>query len=414
MPQDFVPLAEHIVDAVLETSPGLAAYAGDHRFDDRLPDYSPAAVAGDVDMLRDASAALSQVDIDALDPQDHVDHAVLLALVERLLFELTEMRGHEWNPLVYNPGLLLHGQIARPYAPADERLTAIASRLSAIPDALATARAVLTDCPRIHLETAVGQFSGTATLIRDELPNLLAQAPTLASTVEPPQQRAIAALGEFVTWLCDRAEEAGDDGRDPQLGRRMWEARLWHALDTELSAAEILARAWANVERVTGELRDVARELTGEPDIRAALDHLATDHPDNTTIVDLAKVTLDEATDFVGEHDLITLIDEPCVIMEMPEFARGIAIAYCDAPGPLEPGARPPFYGIAPPPSGGPAERVESFYREYNNYMIRTLSVHEGIPGHFLQLAHSRRFRGSTRTRALGFSGPFAEGWAVY
>jgi hypothetical protein len=431
MPQEFAPLAEHIVDAVLETNPGLAQRAGDHRFDGRLPDYSPEAVAGDVDMFRDASAALSQVDIDALDPQDQVDHALLLALVERSLFELTEVRAHEWNPLSHNPGVLLHGQIARPYAPVDERLTTIGARLSMLPDALATARAVLTDCPRIHLETAVGQFSGTAALIRDELPNLIAQAPALASVVEPLQQRAIAALGEFVTWLCDRAEEAGESGgRDPRLGRRMWEARLWHTLDTELSAAEILARARANVERVTGELREVARELAESsrrldlrsahikqaetPDVRAALDQLAAEHPDNTTIVDLAKVTLDEATDFVSEHDLLTLIDDPCVIMEMPEFARGVAVAYCDSPGPLETSDLPTFYCIAPTPSGWPAERVESFYREYNNHMMRNMTVHEAMPGHFLQLAHSRRFRGSTRIRALGFSGPFAEGWAVY
>src|SRR5690349_4406801 len=122
MPQDFAPLAEHIVDAVLETSPGLAASVGDRRFDDRLPDYSADAVAGDVDMLRDASAALSQVDIEALDAAGQVDHAALLGRVERSLFELTEVREHEWNPLVHNPGALLYGQIVRPYAPADERL----------------------------------------------------------------------------------------------------------------------------------------------------------------------------------------------------------------------------------------------------------------------------------------------------
>ncbi|MGC9666734.1 DUF885 domain-containing protein [Planosporangium sp. 12N6] len=414
MPQDFVPLAEHIVDAVLETSPGLAAFAGDHRFDDRLPDYSPDAVAGDVGMLRDASAALSQVDIDALDPQEQVDHASLLARVERSLFELTEVREHEWNPLAHNPGSLLYGLIARPFAPAEQRLTSIAARLSAVPDALSTARSVLTGCPRIHLETAVGQFSGTAALIRDELPALMAEAPALTDTIEPIRQQAIASLGEFVSWLCDRAEEAGDGGRDPRLGRRLWEARLWHALDTELPAGEILDRARANVERVTAELREVAKELAGSPDIRAALDRLAADHPDNATIVGLAEVTLGEATEFVKQHELVTLIDDPCVIMEMPEFARGIAVAYCDPPGPLETGDLPTFYCIAPTPAGWPAERVESFYREYNNHMIRNLSVHEAMPGHFLQLAHSRRFRGSTRARALGFSGPFVEGWAVY
>ncbi len=195
MPQDFVPLAEHIVDAVLETSPALAAFAGDHRFDDRLPDYSPEAVAEDISMLRDASSALSQVNIDALGPGEQVDHAVLLGLVERSLFEFTEVREHEWNPLHHNPGHLIYGLIARPFAPAEQRLTSIAYRLAAIPDALSTARTVLADCPRIHLETAVAQFSGTAALVRDELPNLIAEVPALSGTVEPLRQRAIESLG---------------------------------------------------------------------------------------------------------------------------------------------------------------------------------------------------------------------------
>jgi uncharacterized protein (DUF885 family) len=98
----------------------------------------------------------------------------------------------------------------------------------------------------------------------------------------------------------------------------------------------------------------------------------------------------------------------------MPEFARGVAVAYCDSPGPFEPHDLPTFYCISPTPKGWPAERVESFYREYNNHLLSSLSVHEAMPGHFLQLAHSRRFHGSTRARALGRSGSFIEGWAVY
>ena len=79
MPPEFAPLAERIVDALLEFSPDIARFAGDHRYDDRLPDYSPGAVARDVDMLRDASAALSQVDDELLDEQERVDHAILMA-----------------------------------------------------------------------------------------------------------------------------------------------------------------------------------------------------------------------------------------------------------------------------------------------------------------------------------------------
>ncbi|MFE7873990.1 DUF885 domain-containing protein [Micromonospora humida] len=414
----FVPLAERIVEAVLESRPGFATSAGDHRYDDRLPDLSAPAVAADQAMLREAADALAEVDADSLDVEEQVDHALLAALVDRELFERSEIRAFEWDPLVHNPGPLLHALLARPYAPVEQRLAHLVGRLTAVPDAMATARATLRDMPRVHAETAVGQFAGSAALIRDEVPLLLAQAPALAGTVEPAATAAIAALDEFVGWL--RAGLAADTGpgRDPRLGRRRWEARLWHTLDTELGAAEVQRRAWANLDRVTAEIRAAAVELVGGPaddeTVRRALDLLAAEHPDDHSIVDLASVTLDEAVDFVRAHDLVSLVDDPCVIQEMPEFARGVAVAYCDSPGPLEPADLPTFYCIAPTPADWPAHRVDSFYREYNDHMIRNLTVHEAMPGHFLQLAHARRYAGPTRVRALTESGVFIEGWAVY
>src|SRR2546430_9869175 len=153
MPSEFAPLAERIVDALLEAYRTTATFAGDHRYEDRLPDYPPDAVAGDTAMLRDASAALSQVDEDTLDPAERVDHAMLQARVDRELFEYTEVREHEWNPLEHNPGQLLHALIARPFAPVAQRLESLAGRLAALPDPLPPPPEGLAHPPRIHLET---------------------------------------------------------------------------------------------------------------------------------------------------------------------------------------------------------------------------------------------------------------------
>jgi Bacterial protein of unknown function (DUF885) len=355
------------------------------------------------------------MDIDALPPAERIDHAILTSMVEADLFELTELRSHSWNPLQHNPGGLLHGLIARPFAPVAQRLESLAGRLEKIPDALATARTVLRDCPRIHLETAAQQFAGAASLVREEIPRMLEEAPGLRGGVQPLADAAAKALEEFGAWC-----EARPGERDPRLGRRLWEAKLWHTLETELSAAEVLKRAYARLEAATQELAEVSARIldgepdVGEPDVRAALNLLANDHPDNDSIIGLARRSLEETTEFVREHDLVTLVDDPCVIQEMPEFARGVSVAYCDPPGPLETADVPTFYCISPTPADWSAERVESFYREYNNHMIRNLTVHEAMPGHFLQLAHGRRYRGSTRVRSVGFSGPFVEGWAVY
>ena len=198
-----------------------------------------------------------------------------------------------------------------------------------------------------------------------------------------------------------------------------WEARLWHTLDTELSAAEVLRRAWANLDRVTAEMREAAVELVGGPaddeTVRRALDLLADEHPDDDTIVELAPVTLDEATEFVRDHDLVTLVDDPCVIQEMPEFARGVAVAYCDSPGPLETADLPTFYCIAPTPADWPA-------RAGRVVLPRVQRPHDPQPDRARGDARSlpaarprppvRAAR--TRVRALGRSGPFVEGWAVY
>lgn len=417
MSEPFVPLAERIVDALLAASPSTAMSAGDHRFDGDLDDLSAAGVAGRVTMLRDASDSLAAVDADDLDLAEQVDHAIIQAYVDRRLFELTEVRGHEWNPLAHNPGDLLYALIDRPTGAVDERLRRLAGRLAAVPDAMSTARATLADCPQIHLETAAAQFAGTAALIRDELPRLLAQVPAMTGDVSPVAESAATALDDFSGWLHDAAAQ-DVPRRDPRLGRRLWEARLWHTLDTEMSAAAVLKTAERRLAEVTAALRETAVSFVGglpnDETVRRAFDTIAATRPDNSTIVGLAIDSLAETADFVRTHDLVSLVDDPCVIREMPEYARGVAIAYCDPPGPLETADVPTLYCIAPTPADWPPERIASFYREYNNEMVRNLTVHEAMPGHFLQLAHSRRYRGSTRVRSLGFSGPFVEGWAVY
>ncbi|MGA8117940.1 MAG: DUF885 domain-containing protein [Actinocatenispora sp.] len=414
MPIDFPTLAVRIVTALLD--PMTAHYAGAHVADDELMDLSSSAVEQRVSMLRDASHSLSEVEEDDLEAEERVDHAMLSSIVDGRLFALTESRDHEWNPLIHNPGPLLDTLINREFAPASERLTHLAGRLAALPDALATARAVLTDCPVEHVRTAIGQYSGVAAMIRDQVPTLMAAEPGLTERVVPPRQEALSALDEFVDWLRARA---GEPGRDPRLGRRLWEAKLWHTLDTPLTAAELDRRAWENLERITAQLRVVAAKLTGESEsddaVRLALDTAAMQHPDGSGFVDQARAALREATAFVEQFELVsTMPDDPCVVCEMPAFERGVASAYCDAPGPMERSELPTLFAIAPPPADWPEERIESFYREYNDQMMRNLTVHEAMPGHYLQLAHGRRFGGATPVRAVFRSGTFVEGWAVY
>jgi uncharacterized protein (DUF885 family) len=122
---------------------------------------------------------------------------------------------------------------------------------------------------------------------------------------------------------------------------------------------------------------------------------------------------VDEATAFVKKKDITTIPDKPLEVIVMPEFKRGTGIAYCESPGPLERNGKT-FFAVEPTPKGWPTQRKESFFREYNNYMIQDLTVHEAMPGHYLQLAHANEFQAPTMVRAIFRSGTFIEGWAVY
>jgi uncharacterized protein (DUF885 family) len=197
-----------------------------------------------------------------------------------------------------------------------------------------------------------------------------------------------------------------------------------------LAPEEILARAEAELKKTTEEMYATAKPLydsyhlgtaadAANPPaqaavIKAVLDHLGQKGAlTDDTIVPKAAEILKTATDFVRSHDIVTVPDTPVKVIVAPEFNRGAAVAYCQPPGALEPQGET-FFAIAPTPTDWPAARKASFYREYNEYMLYDLTVHEAMPGHYLQLAHANQFKAPTLVRALFASGSFIEGWAVY
>jgi uncharacterized protein (DUF885 family) len=428
----FRRLAEDYLDDLARRHPDIATELGDHRFDDQLPDRRAAALDGERRALDEFAARLTAIDHAGLDKELRVDAAVLGNDVARRLFELEELREHTWNPLVANPGQAIYMLLARDYAPLPDRLQSLAGRLAAVPDSLSAARATLGRMPKVHLETAIGQFGGAIGLVTEEVNAALRQAANsgavipgsgaaataaVIAEVEKARPAALAALAEHRDWLSARlagdGTAAGGAGfADPRLGRDMFARKLSLTLSAASDADAILARAEDDLERLTDEIAEVAAALGGTP--REVLGRLGAAAPDEATILAFCADALAAQTAFVREHDLVTLYDDPVEVIDMPEINRGIAVAYCDPPGPLEPVPGATFIAVSPTPKDWTAERVASFYREYNRHMVHNLMVHEAMPGHYLQLQHSRRFTGATRLRAALWSGPFVEGWAVY
>jgi uncharacterized protein (DUF885 family) len=213
-----------------------------------------------------------------------------------------------------------------------------------------------------------------------------------------------------------------------RIGRELYDEKLAFALTSPLDRTEIRRRAEQEATATRAKMYEVARKvLAGRPGapptpahptpveqqaaIKAALDLASAERPPRSGVVDLAKQTLRETTEFVRRRGFVSVPDEPLEIILMPEFQRGVAIAYCDSPGPLDKGQRT-FYAVSPIPEDWTEAQVDSFLREYNSRSIANLTIHEAMPGHYLQIAHSNRY--PSIVRAMLGSGPFVEGWAVY
>jgi uncharacterized protein (DUF885 family) len=408
----FHTLAEDAVEDLLRLDPEWATDLGDHRFDDQLTDLSEDGLAGAAATLADHRDELDSLDADELEPAGAVDAQILRAGLDRRLFGLQQLHEHTWNPLPWLPGEAIYLLLSRDTGPVEDRLRALGGRLEAVPERLATARATLQDMPRVHVETALTQISGLISMLREQVPPLAGTAPRTFLSVEPMRTAAEDALVEHRDWLLEQLDGAHGD---PRLGSSLFAAKLHLFLDADLSAEHVAATAREHLDRVTDELTELAVGWVGPGDdaIRRALDRAAAEAPDDRTIVSVARRWLAEATELVTSSGVVRVPDDPMEIEVMPELRRGVAVAYCDAPGPLEEGGVTRF-AISPTPAGWSPERVASFYREYNTAMMANLTVHEAMPGHMVQLAHARRYRGATRVRQVLASGSFIEGWGVH
>ncbi len=421
MTRRFREVAERVLDSLLQDAPEWALDLGDTRGASRLSDHSHEADVRRVAVLTDALGSLDEIDGDLLPEGDRVDLEVLRSRISADLWHTAELRPHTWDPLLYSPGEALHTLLERDVLPLPERLAAVAARCAALPDYLATARARLSEGPgmsRVHVETALAQAAGARAMLASDVPALAAREPSAASQVEPAREAALAAVEDYAAWLRGELEAAH---ADPRLGERDFAAQLWYTLDSELSPEALLVRAESDLIATEEAIAEAAAEYQDAPrrpgQVAEALAALAAGNPTGPdTVRPACADALMHLNARVRELDLVTVHDDPVRVVPMPESRRGVSVAYCDPPGPLDPRAReqPTLVAVAPPPADWPAERRESFFREYNAGMLRNLMVHEAVPGHALQLAHAARHTGGTRVGNALWSGTFVEGWAVY
>jgi uncharacterized protein (DUF885 family) len=426
----FADLSKRWLDGWLEQQPVSATQAGNHAFDDRVEDLSAAGRQKFVDFSKQMLAELDALNVSTLSRDNQVDAAILRNQIRYDIWSTETLQSWAWDPQLYNSlaGGALYTLMARDFAPMPQRLKSATARMEKIPALFQQMRENIDPArvPKIHAETVAKQNAGIMSIV-DSM--IVPEAKALTGADKTRLDAAIASLrtavAEHQKWL-DETLLPNAKG-DFRIGQQLYDEKLAFALNSPLTRQEIRQRAEAAIKQTRGEMYDIARKvLAGKykgdmPDapsddvqqkvIEAALDLAYAERPARDKVVELAKAATADATKFAREKDLVTVPDTPVQIILMPEFQRGVAVAYCDSPGPLDKGLDT-FYAVSPIPDEWTPEQVDSFLREYNTRSIHELSIHEAMPGHYLQIAHANKHP-STLRAVLG-SGSFIEGWAMY
>ncbi len=414
-PSEFQGAVEDFVYSSLALSPVSATQAGYHvhqgvRLDQRLDDFSPAGIDEQRRFFEGFRSRLQSFPESKLKAEDRADRRMMEDQISLALQDLETTQSWRHNPTLYVEliGNAMFAPYSLNYAPKVRRYRDIIARLKAVPALLDQAKANLVDAPEVWNRVAQEELDGDIELIdrtlRADVP------PELGIEYEKTSGAALEALRDFRSYLSGPLATKPSDWR---LGPEVYAKKFALVIANGETPAQTLADAEAEMERIRGEMARMAAPKT----IEEALDEIAQQHPKREDYFNEAKRDLERATQFVEARGLVPLPSgETLRVIPTPVFMRGIYGVGGFNPAPaLEPSLGG-FYWITPIPADWPADRVESKLREYNRYGLEHLTIHEAMPGHWVQFEYANRIepRGRRLLRGLYGSGPYVEGWAVY
>lgn len=416
------------LEAQFRLQPLAATQLGDHRFDHLMEDLTKDGRAQWEELDRRTLQELPRaVAYDRLSRGAQIDFEIFRQHLVRSIWLTENIRSYEDDPRVYNQYISdsVFLVLAQSTLPREVNVSNCLARMRQIPAVLAAAQANLANPPPDLVRTAISQNAGSIGFYRDTIQELAGQT-SQARALRSAAAEVAAQLERYQAFLeKDLLPRAKGDWR---IGPGKFRRKLELELDAGVTADQVLADAETEFDRVRAEMYVVARQLWSRcfparvlpPDdpsgrretIQAVLAEIAKDHSSASTLTSDIRKAVRELKRFIRERDILRLpAPDTCRVIEMPEFQRGNSTAYMNSPPPLDPKASG-FYAVSPPPRDWSAERIKSFFEEYNRSMLHILTIHEAYPGHYVQSEYANR--NPSLIRRVLASGVYVEGWAVY
>jgi uncharacterized protein (DUF885 family) len=444
----FAQLTGQFVKESLALFPVNASDAGFHAYTDpktgksieldaELDDVSAKGVAAQEAFYRAWRARFQkETPIDRLDSQDSADYRLIDDNIALSLLEYEQIQSYKHQPQIYvetvGNGLFL--PLTQEYAPKDVRLGHVIARIGQIPRFLEQAKSVLTDADPIFITSAVEENEGNIDLVDSVAADIPAGSPLKAQydKVAPAARKA---LVDYSTWLQNDLAKRPTNGRDWRLGKEWYAQKFRYVMETSITPDQLLAEAEAELKRVRTEMMQTALPLykqmyPGQDDystlpererenkiIRAVLDKIGEEHPQRDQLIEAVKADLEGIKQFIRDKKIVALGSrENLKVIPTPEFERAsYSVAGFHSAPPLEPNAEAQYW-VTPIDPKMSAAKAESKLREYNNYTLKWLTIHEALPGHYVQAEHADDVQPPTRRvlRSLLGNGSYVEGWAEY
>lgn len=368
-----------------------------------------------------------KLDPKQLSPRQRTDLALLVNKLEKDRWNLTVWREFEWNPSLYNVAQPLDLILNTEYAAKPQRLRTILKRLANVPAYYQAAQASIAKPTLEHTRLAIAQAPGTFAVLADL--GKAAQESTLSAQEKAIFAQRVANAGTavlaYVDFLAQLEKDlvANKDARPFRIGRELYEQKFALEIQSASSAEQTYRKALATREELLTRMDTISDELwprymagVAKPQDRfqkigMMIDKLSARHVSRENFFAEIRRQIPLLQEWVTKHNLLTLdSDKPLVVRETPMYQRGVAGASIDAPGPYRPKDKT-YYNVTPLDNLTP-EQAESSLREYNEWILQILNIHEAIPGHYAQLVHANR--SPSLIKSLFGNGAMVEGWAVY
>jgi uncharacterized protein (DUF885 family) len=412
---DLSALTDDFVYGSLALSPVSATSAGYHEhkgvhLDEQIDDFSAAGIDQQHKFFSDFHTRLAAIAQDSLSAEDRADDQIIDNAINLQLLELDKLQSYRHNPTVYVElaGNAIFTPFVLEYAPIEQRYRQIIQRLQKIPALMKQGEANLADAPEVWNRVAREENEGNLDMIDKAL---RAKAPdALKADYDRAAGPALDALRGFTKFLKDDLSKKTSDWR---LGKEKYGQKFEYTLVSGKDPDQVLSEAEAALKEVREQMTKLAAPAT----VKQALDKIAQQHTTPAEYMDQAKKDLAEATSYVRDKHLLTLGDVSNLqVIPTPEFMRGVysVAGFNQAPA-LEPqlGA---FFWVTPIPPNMPKASVESKLREYNRYGMMQITIHEAMPGHYVQFEFANALEPKSRRvlRSIYSNGPYVEGWALY